>query len=179
MRLIRHLLPAVVATAGLAAPVAIAPTAHAAPTCAGLKATIVGNDRANSITGTPRRDVVVARGGNDREPALRLYARLLRLRLLRLPRPGERPAARGERACLLQRTPLLQRAPLLRRTRPALPRGRRLRRAGSPRLGDRARPAARKAVDAAPRLTTGQGRSETTRIAHDASRDGTDTRRHR
>ena len=48
-----HLVPAVVATVGLAAPLAVAPTAHAAPSCAGLKATIVGNDKANSITGTP------------------------------------------------------------------------------------------------------------------------------
>ena len=65
MRLVRHLVPAVVAAAGLAAPLAVASTANAAPACAGLKATIVGNDRANAITGTPRRDVVVARGGND------------------------------------------------------------------------------------------------------------------
>jgi Ca2+-binding RTX toxin-like protein len=65
MRLIRHLVPAVVAAAGLAAPLAVTPTAHAAPSCAGLRATIVGNDRANAITGTPQRDVVVARGGND------------------------------------------------------------------------------------------------------------------
>lgn len=41
------------------------PAGAAPPTCAGLKATIVGNARANSITGTPQRDVVVARGGND------------------------------------------------------------------------------------------------------------------
>jgi Ca2+-binding RTX toxin-like protein len=65
MRVIRHLVPAVVAAAGLAAPLAVAPTAHAAPSCAGLKATIVGNDKADTITGTPQRDVVVARGGND------------------------------------------------------------------------------------------------------------------
>ena len=65
MRLVRHLLPAVVATVGLAAPLAVAPTAHAAPSCAGLKATIVGNDEGQLDHGTPRRDVVVARGGND------------------------------------------------------------------------------------------------------------------
>src|SRR5690242_3566135 len=65
MHLVRHLVPAVIATAGLAAPLAVAPTAHAPPTCAGLRATIVGKDKANSITGTPRRGVVVARGGND------------------------------------------------------------------------------------------------------------------
>ena len=41
------------------------PAGAAPPTCAGLKATIVGNARANQITGTPQRDVVVARGGND------------------------------------------------------------------------------------------------------------------
>jgi Ca2+-binding RTX toxin-like protein len=67
MRLARSLVPALVAAAGLAAPVALAPTAHAAaPTCGGLKATIVGNDKANTLTGTPRRDVIAARGGNDR-----------------------------------------------------------------------------------------------------------------
>jgi Ca2+-binding RTX toxin-like protein len=66
MRLARSLVPALVATAGLAAPVVLAPTAHAAaPTCGGLKATIVGNDKANAITGTPQRDVIAARGGND------------------------------------------------------------------------------------------------------------------
>jgi Ca2+-binding RTX toxin-like protein len=66
MRLIRSLVPAVVAAAGLAAPLAVVPSAHAAaPTCAGLKATIVGNNKANDITGTDKRDVIVARGGND------------------------------------------------------------------------------------------------------------------
>ena len=66
MRLTRSLVPVLVATAGLAAPLAIAPTAQAAAvTCGGLRATIVGNDRPNSITGTPKRDVINARGGND------------------------------------------------------------------------------------------------------------------
>ena len=66
MRLVRSLVPALVATAGLAAPLAVAPLAHAAaPRCAGLKATIVGTNKANTINGTPQRDVVVARGGND------------------------------------------------------------------------------------------------------------------
>ncbi len=66
MRLIRSLVPVVVAAAGMAAPLAVAPAAHsAAPTCGGLKATIVGNDKANNITGTAKRDVIVARGGND------------------------------------------------------------------------------------------------------------------
>ncbi len=66
MRLTRSLVPVLLATAGLAAPLGLAPPAHAAaPTCAGVKATIVGNDKANAITGTARRDVIVARGGND------------------------------------------------------------------------------------------------------------------
>ncbi len=66
MRLVRHLAPALVLAAGLAVPFAVVPTADAAaPTCAGLKATIVGNNKANTITGTARRDVIVARGGND------------------------------------------------------------------------------------------------------------------
>ena len=61
-----RLVPALVLVAGLAAPLALAPSAHAAaPTCGGMKATIVGDDKANSITGTARRDVIVARGGND------------------------------------------------------------------------------------------------------------------
>ncbi|CUR55928.1 exported hypothetical protein [metagenome] len=66
MRLVRSLVPALVAAAGLAAPVVIAPLAQAAaPSCAGLKATIVDNDKGNTINGTPQRDVIAARGGND------------------------------------------------------------------------------------------------------------------
>ncbi|MBC2933246.1 calcium-binding protein [Nocardioides sp. zg-1228] len=65
MRLARHLVPAVVAAAGLTAPLAVAPVAYAAPSCGGLRATIVGDDKANSLTGTPQRDVIVGRGGND------------------------------------------------------------------------------------------------------------------
>lgn len=42
-----------------------APAQAAAPTCAGVKATIVGNAKANQITGTPQRDVIVAGAGND------------------------------------------------------------------------------------------------------------------
>ena len=42
-----------------------APAQAAAPTCAGLKATIVGTNKADTITGTPQRDVIVGRGGND------------------------------------------------------------------------------------------------------------------
>ncbi|WP_210648752.1 calcium-binding protein [Nocardioides sp. SYSU D00065] len=65
MRLVPSLVPALVAAVGLGAP-ALVPAAQAtAPTCAGLRATVVGNDRPNTLTGTPRRDVVVARGGND------------------------------------------------------------------------------------------------------------------
>lgn len=66
MRLTRSLVPVLVAAAGLAAPLALVPSAQAAAvTCGGVKATIVGNARANTITGTARRDVIVARGGND------------------------------------------------------------------------------------------------------------------
>ena len=66
MRLTRSLVPVLVAAAGLAAPLALVPSAQAAAvTCGGVKATIVGNNRANQITGTAKRDVIVARGGND------------------------------------------------------------------------------------------------------------------
>jgi Ca2+-binding RTX toxin-like protein len=66
MRLVRSLVPALVAAAGLTAPLAVTPAAQgAAPTCAGLKATIVGNNKANTINGTAQRDVIAARGGND------------------------------------------------------------------------------------------------------------------
>ena len=65
MRNVRSLVPALAAAVGLATPLALVPSAHAAVTCGGLKATIVGNDKGNTIDGTARRDVVVARGGND------------------------------------------------------------------------------------------------------------------
>ncbi|WP_322919715.1 calcium-binding protein [Nocardioides renjunii] len=66
MRLVRPLVPVLVAAAGLAAPLALIPAADAAAeTCAGIRATIVGNDKANTLTGTPRRDVIDGRGGND------------------------------------------------------------------------------------------------------------------
>ena len=66
MRLTRSLVPILVAAAGLAAPLALAPSAQAAAvTCGGVKATIVGNAKSNVITGTAKRDVIVARGGND------------------------------------------------------------------------------------------------------------------
>lgn len=61
-----RLVPTLVLTVGFAAPLALVSSAQAAaPTCGGVKATIVGNDKANAITGTDRRDVIVARGGND------------------------------------------------------------------------------------------------------------------
>ena len=41
MRIVRSLVPALVAAAGLAAPLAVVPAAQAAVTCGGLKATIV------------------------------------------------------------------------------------------------------------------------------------------
>jgi Ca2+-binding RTX toxin-like protein len=66
MRLVRSLVPALAAGVGLAVPLALAPSAQAAPpTCGGVKATIVGNNKPNTITGTEGRDVIVARGGND------------------------------------------------------------------------------------------------------------------
>jgi len=66
MRLVPVLVPVLVAAVGLAAPLALAPSAHAAVTCGGLRATIVGNDKPNAITGTAKRDVIAAKGGNDR-----------------------------------------------------------------------------------------------------------------
>lgn len=51
---------------GVVTPLGAVPAASAAaPTCAGVKATIVGNAQDNRIKGTPRRDVIVAGGGND------------------------------------------------------------------------------------------------------------------
>ncbi len=43
-----------------------APAHAAVPTCAGEKATIVGNDKSNDVRGTPQRDVIWAGAGNDR-----------------------------------------------------------------------------------------------------------------
>ena len=61
-----RLVTTVLAAAALATPLALVPSAQAAAaTCAGVKATIVGNAKANTITGTPKRDVIAARGGND------------------------------------------------------------------------------------------------------------------
>lgn len=63
----RRLVPTLALVALVTTPLVAlgSPAGAAPPSCAGLKATIVGNARANSITGTPQRDVVVARGGND------------------------------------------------------------------------------------------------------------------
>ncbi|HSU02166.1 MAG TPA: calcium-binding protein [Nocardioides sp.] len=61
-----RLVTIVLAASALAAPLTLVPPAQsAAATCAGVRATIVGNARANTITGTPKRDVIAARGGND------------------------------------------------------------------------------------------------------------------
>lgn len=40
-------------------------TAHAAPTCAGHRATIVGSSGADTLTGTAGRDIIVGLDGND------------------------------------------------------------------------------------------------------------------
>jgi Ca2+-binding RTX toxin-like protein len=50
---------------GLAAPLAVTVPASAAVTCAGEKATIVGNAKDNVIRGTSKRDVIVGGAGND------------------------------------------------------------------------------------------------------------------
>jgi RTX calcium-binding nonapeptide repeat (4 copies) len=60
--------------AGLAAAAAVVGAAAGAgtaaqqqrPTCAGMRATIVGSARGDRINGTSRSDVIVSRGGNDR-----------------------------------------------------------------------------------------------------------------
>ncbi len=61
-----RLVPSFALAIGLAVPLSVVPTAHAAaPTCAGLKATIVGNAKDNVIAGTAKRDVIVAGAGDD------------------------------------------------------------------------------------------------------------------
>jgi Ca2+-binding RTX toxin-like protein len=47
-----------------------APAQAAVPTCGGERATVVGNARANTLTGTPQRDVIWAGDGNDTISAL-------------------------------------------------------------------------------------------------------------
>jgi Ca2+-binding RTX toxin-like protein len=46
--------------------VAAASSARAKPTCFGKPATIVGNNNSNTISGTARKDVIYAGGGNDK-----------------------------------------------------------------------------------------------------------------
>ena len=66
MRPAPRLVPALLASVALAVPVSLVPAADAAvPRCFGLKATIVGNAKANKIVGTNKRDVIVAGDGND------------------------------------------------------------------------------------------------------------------
>ncbi len=50
----------------LALPAAATSVSAGPPKCAGIPATIVGNDKANYIKGTPGRDVIVAKGGRDK-----------------------------------------------------------------------------------------------------------------
>jgi Ca2+-binding RTX toxin-like protein len=54
------------ALASLGVPGTISPVAAAKVRCAGFEATKVGTDKSQVIRGTPRRDVIVAKGGNDR-----------------------------------------------------------------------------------------------------------------
>ncbi len=63
-----RLVPTAALTLGLLVPglvVTTTPADAAAATCGGLRATIVGNARANTINGTDRRDVIAAGDGND------------------------------------------------------------------------------------------------------------------
>jgi Ca2+-binding RTX toxin-like protein len=63
-----RLVPTAALTLGLLVPGLVVTTTAAdaaAPSCGGLKATIVGNAKANKIEGTDRRDVIAAGGGND------------------------------------------------------------------------------------------------------------------
>ncbi len=63
-----RLLPTITATLTLGLPLVVlgAPVQAAAPTCAGERATVVGNGKANNLTGTPKRDVIWAGDGNDK-----------------------------------------------------------------------------------------------------------------
>lgn len=60
-------LPTITASLALSLPLIVlgAPAHAAAPTCAGEKATVVGNAKANTLTGTAHRDVIWAGDGND------------------------------------------------------------------------------------------------------------------
>ena len=63
-----RILPTITASLALTLPLVVlgAPAHAARPTCAGEKATIVGNGKANTLTGTPQRDVIWAGDGNDK-----------------------------------------------------------------------------------------------------------------
>ncbi|HXH79791.1 calcium-binding protein [Nocardioides sp.] len=63
-----RLVPTLTTTLALTIPlVALGATAQAAAkSCAGERATIVGNERSNDLTGTTKRDVIWAGAGNDR-----------------------------------------------------------------------------------------------------------------
>ena len=60
-------LPTITASLALTLPlIALGAPAHAAaPTCAGERATVVGNAKANNLSGTAKRDVIWAGDGND------------------------------------------------------------------------------------------------------------------
>jgi Ca2+-binding RTX toxin-like protein len=60
-------LPTITASLALSLPLLGlgAPALAAAPTCAGERATVVGNAKANNLTGTAHRDVIWAGDGND------------------------------------------------------------------------------------------------------------------
>jgi Ca2+-binding RTX toxin-like protein len=62
-----RILPTITASLALSLPLIVlgAPAHAAAPTCAGERATVVGNAKANNLTGTAHRDVIWAGDGND------------------------------------------------------------------------------------------------------------------
>jgi len=62
-----RILPTTAAAVALSLPlIVLGAPAHAdAPTCAGERATVVGNGKANKLTGTAHRDVIWAGDGND------------------------------------------------------------------------------------------------------------------
>lgn len=62
-----RILPTITISLALSLPLIVlgAPAHAAAPTCAGERATVVGNGKANNLTGTAHRDVIWAGGGND------------------------------------------------------------------------------------------------------------------
>ena len=62
-----RILPTITAAVALSLPLIVlgAPAHAAAPQCAGERATVVGNGKANNLTGTAHRDVIWAGDGND------------------------------------------------------------------------------------------------------------------